>query len=177
MKNQKNSEAAFLSHMPLLWTLFVVLLVLIDQLTKYLAVRFLAGKEAITLIPGVLELTYLENRGMAFGMFQGKQFIFAFFCILFLAVLVYLFIMIPKNKYYFPLILTGGLLAAGAVGNLIDRVLQNYVVDFIYVSLIDFPVFNAADIYVVCGGILLVVLVMFRYTDEDFLFLKPKKFR
>ena len=62
----------------------------------------------------------------------------------------------------------------GAAGNFIDRIVRGYVVDFIYFSLIDFPVFNLADIYVVCGGIALVLLVVFRYKDEDFDFLSTK---
>ena len=62
----------------------------------------------------------------------------------------------------------------GAAGNFIDRLFRGYVVDFIYFSLIDFPVFNIADIYVVCGGIVLVLLVVFKYKDEDFEFLSLK---
>ena len=65
---------------------------------------------------------------------------------------------------------------SGALGNFIDRVCRGYVVDFIYFSLIDFPVFNIADMYVVCSGILLVMLVCFRYkNDEDYDFLRIKK--
>ena len=56
----------------------------------------------------------------------------------------------------------------------IDRAFYGYVTDFIYFALIDFPVFNIADIYVVCGGILLAVLVIFRYKDEDFYFINHK---
>ena len=67
-------------------------------------------------------------------------------------------------------------LVSGALGNFIDRIFRGYVVDFIYVSLIDFPVFNLADVYVVCGGILLLLLVCFYYKDDDdFAFLKPGK--
>ena len=68
----------------------------------------------------------------------------------------------------------GGILFSGALGNFIDRTFYGYVTDFIYFSLIDFPVFNIADIYVVCGGILLAVLVIFRYKDEDFYFINHK---
>lgn len=59
------------------------------------------------------------------------------------------------------------LMLSGALGNMIDRVFRGYVIDFIYFSLIDFPVFNMADIYVVCGGILLVIFVFFKYKKED----------
>ena len=67
-------------------------------------------------------------------------------------------------------------MVSGALGNFIDRVCRGYVVDFIYFSLIDFPVFNIADMYVVCSGILLVMLVCFRYkNDKDYDFLRIKK--
>ena len=118
----------------------------------------------MTLITGVLELQYLENRGMAFGMLQGRQMLFLVLCIAFCAVMLWLFFRIPKTGYYIPLILAGSILTGGAAGN--------FVVDFIYVSLIDFPIFNLADIYVVCGGIALVILVLFHYRDEDFDFIK-----
>ena len=68
------------------------------------------------------------------------------------------------------------MIAAGGIGNLIDRLRLGYVIDFFYFSLIDFPVFNIADMYVVCSGILLVILVCFRYkNDEDYDFLRIKK--
>ena len=67
-------------------------------------------------------------------------------------------------------------MVSGALGNFIDRVFRKYVVDFIYFSLIDSPVFNMSDIYVVCSGILLVILVCFKYkNDEDYHFLRLKK--
>ena len=93
-------------------------------------------------------------------------------CIVFCAVMLWLFFRIPKTGYYIPLILVGGILTGGAAGNFIDRAFRGYVVDFIYVSLIDFPIFNLADIYVVCGGIALVILILFHYGDEDFDFIK-----
>ena len=67
------------------------------------------------------------------------------------------------------------MITAGGIGNLIDRVRLNYVVDFIYFSLIDFPVFNVADIYVTVSMFLLLILVLFYYKDEDFQFLKWKR--
>ena len=79
------------------------------------------------------------------------------------------------EKKYIPLKILCGMITAGGIGNLIDRVRLNYVVDFIYFSLIDFPVFNVADIYVTTSMILLLILVFFYYKDEDFQFLKWKR--
>ena len=144
MNKKKASFICFL-----VWFTGIILLIVADQAAKYWAVSKLKGTSGMTLITGVLELQYLENRGMAFGMLQGRQMLFLV-----------------------PLILAGGILTGGAAGNFIDRAFRGYVVDFIYVSLIDFPIFNLADIYVVCGGIALVILVLFHYRDEDFDFIK-----
>lgn len=152
--------------------LSVLFLIFLDQGTKYLSVTYLSRKDRMVLIKGVLELRYLENRGMAFGMFEGKIPVFVVLCIVFFCVFIYFYRKVPKINYYLPLVLTAFLMLAGAVGNFIDRVWRGFVVDFIYFSLIDFPIFNVADIYVVVSGILLVYLVCFRYKDEDFRFLR-----
>lgn len=90
----------------ILWALGILVLTILDQWTKHLAETALKGSESISLIPGVLELTYLENRGMAFGMFQGKQVIFLLLCMVFFVFLIYVYRRIPKNRYYLPLIIT-----------------------------------------------------------------------
>lgn len=157
---------------------FAALLVLLDQYTKLLSAAHLKRQEAFELIPGVLELKYLypENRGIAFGMFQGKTAFFAVVSLILFAVIIWVFMRLPKERYYLPLMTVCVLMLSGALGNLIDRVFRGYVIDFIYFSLIDFPIFNMADIYVVCGGILLVFLVFFKYKEEDdFDFLSFKK--
>ena len=169
MKREGTSNLPFPAWTGVILTLFLILM---DQVTKFLALSQLKGNPDIILIPGVLQLKYLENRGMAFGMLQGRQMLFLVLCIVFCAAMLWLFFRIPKTGYYIPLILVGGILTGGAAGNFIDRAFRGYVVDFIYVSLIDFPIFNLADIYVVCGGIALVILVLFHYRDEDFDFIK-----
>lgn len=154
--------------------LLIFLLVLLDQGTKYLAIQYLKDNSGITLIRNVLTLRYLENRGMAFGLLQNQILFLVLICIVFFAAIIYLFIKTPAITYYRPLLFTAAVVFAGAMGNFIDRVFRGYVVDFIYFSLIDFPTFNVADIYVTCGIIVLVFLMFFRYKDEDdFDFLKP----
>lgn len=176
MKRNRNSKSVWPETFSwLFWVVLFLGLTLIDQWTKSLAKDCLKGTEGVTLIPSVLKLTYLENRGMAFGMFQGGQLVFIGLCLIFLVLLLYLFAKIPKNFFYLPLMLTGAVLGAGAFGNLIDRIFLGYVVDFIYFSLIDFPVFNVADIFVVCGGLVLVLLSIFYYQDEDFDFITKKR--
>ena len=165
MKREGTSNLPFPAWTGMVLTL---LLILIDQVTKFLALSQLKGNPDIILIPGVLQLKYLENRGMAFGMLQGKIPLLIALCLLFFCVFLYIYIKIPKTRYYLPLICTALVLAAGAVGNLIDRVFRGYVIDFIYFSLIDFPVFNVADIYVTVATFLLAVLLLFYYKEEDF---------
>lgn len=159
-------------------SLFIAAAVFLDQYTKILAAAYLKGKEAISLISGVLELKYLypENRGIAFGMFQGSTTFFAVVSMVLFALIIWVFIKVPKTRYYVPLMAVCVLMLSGALGNMIDRIFRGYVVDFIYISLIDFPVFNMADIYVVCGALLLVSLVFFKYKkDDDFDFLSFRK--
>ena len=145
----------------------VLVLLVADQFTKHLAVINLKGGNDIIIIDKVLRLHYLENKGAAFGMFQNRQVIFAVIAV---AVVVFIGIMykkIPHTNRYFMLRFSAVLVVAGAVGNVIDRVKLNYVVDFIYFELIDFPVFNVADIYVVVACILFAVGILFYYKDDE----------
>lgn len=154
----------------------IFILTFLDQGSKYFVLTRLKNTPDIILIPGVLQLHYLENRGMAFGLFEGKIPVFVILCVLFFCVFFYVYARIPRTGYYLPLTITSLIMVSGALGNFIDRVFRKYVVDFIYFSLIDFPVFNMADIYVVYSGILLVILVCFKYkNDEDYHFLRLKK--
>ena len=154
----------------------IFILTFLDQGSKYFVLTRLKNTPDIILIPGVLQLHYLEIRGMAFGLFEGKIPVFVILCVLFFCVFFYVYARIPRTGYYLPLTITSLIMVSGALGNFIDRVFRKYVVDFIYFSLIDFPVFNMADIYVVCSGILLVILVCFKYkNDEDYHFLRLKK--
>ena len=110
---------------------------------------------------------------MAFGLLQNKILFLVLTCIVFFVAIIYLFIKAPATVYYRPLLYTAAIVFAGAMGNFIDRVFRGYVVDFIYFSLIDFPTFNVADIYVTCGITVMVFLMFFRYKEEnDFDFLK-----
>lgn len=159
------------------WILFVSILILVcfDQWTKHLAVQYLKEKEPLVLVNGVFELHYLENLGAAFGMLKNQRIVFLAMTIFIIAVVLYLYGKIPEKKHYLPLkILCIGILA-GAVGNMIDRCLHGYVVDFLYFSLIDFPIFNVADIYVTVSAFVFLALYVFYYQEEDFNFLSSKK--
>ncbi len=155
--------------------LLMILLILLDQWAKLLAVAKLKDQSDVTLIPGILDLHYLENRGAAFGMLQNRQWIFVLIGIVFLLIAAYVYLRMPKDRKFLLLGITIITIAAGAIGNLIDRVLQNYVVDFFMTTFINFPVFNVADIYVTVGTIVLIISILFVYKDDDFEFLSRKR--
>ena len=147
-----------------------------DQLTKYIAVLNLKDQSPFVLIDGVFELRYLENRGAAFGMMQDMRVVLAAGALLVCGAVIYLYLRMPENRRYLPLRICAVFLCAGAVGNMIDRVRLGYVIDFFYFRLIDFPIFNVADCYVVAACIVFALLVLFYYREEDdFSFLGRKK--
>ena len=156
-----------------------VILVIADQLTKHLAVVRLKNQAAYNLINGILEFNYLENRGAAFGVLQNQKYFFVFVALIFIGVIVFVLIKVPTQKKYYSLNILLVMIAAGAVGNMIDRVWYDYVVDFIYLVCIQFPIFNVADIYVTTATVILVFQILFVYKTNDFNFLSfnPKKFR
>ena len=155
--------------------LAAAILVLLDQWTKRLAVLHLKGQEAFAIWEGVFELRYLENHGAAFGILQGQRGVFLLCTAVVLFFIGFYYNRLPEQKRFTPFRLTGVLLAAGAVGNLIDRLTSSYVVDFLYFKLIDFPIFNVADCYVTVGAVLLAALIIFVYKEEDLEFLSLRK--
>ena len=154
-------------------------LVAFDQYTKYLAVIHLKDKPAFIILNGVLELNYLENNGAAFGMLQNQKAFFIFVAIVVLSVIGYVLFKMPDHKKYRILHLLLSLITAGAIGNMIDRIRLDYVVDFIYFVLINFPIFNVADMYVTISTAALVIMLLFVYKENDLSFIsfKSKRYR
>lgn len=155
-------------------SLLVLLLLALDQASKYLAVLFLKDTPGLQIIPDVFSLHYLENRGSAFGMLQNQMVFFLLITVFVLVFAVFFLRRLPAIRRYLPLRIVGYFLIAGALGNFIDRLLHSYVIDFFYFSLIDFPVFNVADIYITVSTIVLFILVVFVYKEEDFSCFKRK---
>lgn len=137
------------------------ILALIDQLIKNRVVDLMTlGGESITVIPGLLQLTYIHNTGGAYGLFAGNMKILAALTAVVIVAAVFLML---SGKVEHPLALWSlGLIIGGGVGNLIDRIFRVAVVDYLDVSpLFSFPVFNFADCCVVVGTILLIIYVVF----------------
>ena len=142
-------------------------LVLLDRLSKIWAENFLRENGPVVLIKGVLEFRYTQNTGIAFGLFQGLGFLFIILTVILSVILILLLWKTPSGKHFLPLNIIFTLILGGALGNLWDRVFQSYVTDFIYIRLINFPIFNVADICVSLGIVALLFYLLFFYKDEE----------
>lgn len=133
----------------------------LDQLTKWLAVIYLKGEASFPLWEDVLHFTYAENTGMAFSLFsaENERWIFMLFStVAIVGILVYLFFFKPEGRWMQASL---AMIVGGGIGNMIDRLLLGYVVDFIDFTLIDFAIFNVADSFVCVGaGIMILCLIL-----------------
>jgi signal peptidase II len=141
--------------------IFIVLVIVFDQVTKYIAKSGLQ-EGTITLIKDYFELVYVENRGAAFGLFQNMKFLLV--GITSIVIIIMIYYLFKNRKMDIVLRISLILIIGGAIGNLIDRIILGYVIDFFHFYMkdfFDFPVFNVADISVVCGTILLSIKLLF----------------
>ena len=148
--------------------LCIGLLVAFDQITKFIVRTSFALYESHPLIKNVFHLTYIQNTGIAWGMFKNGRIIFLILTVLVLLVCAGIYAKIPENRRFTPIRVCLVFLVSGAIGNMIDRISLHYVVDFFYFSLINFPIFNVADIYVTLSAVALIIAVLFYYKEEDF---------
>ena len=133
-----------------LYIAIFILIVALDQISKYLITASFSLGEGDCIIRGVLDFRYIENRGAAFGMLQGARVFFIILTvIIFAALIIYLIKAKPSSKLELTAL---SCIAGGALGNFIDRAYLGYVRDFIEVKFIDFPVFNVADCFVCIGA-------------------------
>lgn len=151
----------------------VAAVVLLDQLVKELCLAKIGMYNTVVLIENVFELHVIPNKGMAWGMLQNKQWLFVVITPLVLALVAWFYVKLPYEKKFIPMRVLTVMLAGGAIGNLIDRMFrgefcQGHVVDMFYVKAINFPIFNVADSFICVSFALLAVLVIFKYSDEDF---------
>lgn len=148
----------------ILYTAIIAAVILLDQLTKYLAVEHLKPIDTFPIIRDALHLTYVTNYGAAFGMLADHRWVF-------LAVSTIAIVLMAAYLYYkrdeHPLLgVAMSFIIGGGIGNMIDRTLMGYVVDFVDFRLINFAVFNVADIFV-CVGCGLMFLWLFRFAEFD----------
>ncbi len=143
----------------IIYTLIIALGILIDQVTKWLAVTYLKPIDTQPIIEGVIHLTYHENPGAAFGMLQDNRAVFMVTSTVLIIVLsLYLYLGCAENGLYAA---AAGIIISGGIGNMIDRIALGYVIDFIDFRLINFAIFNGADSFVCVGaGLLILALIL-----------------
>ena len=148
----------------MLATIVIVLLVLLDQLVKYLVKTNIPLGSSVPFLPGILGLTHIHNTGAAFSMLSGARWFFVLLTVAFVVfgmwVLLTGRLRHPLGKWSWVLVL------GGAIGNLIDRCLYGYVVDMFEVQFMRFAIFNVADIFVVVGGILFCIYYLFLHDKK-----------
>lgn len=142
----------------MIYELIIAILIGLDQLSKYWALNYLQEIGSIPIIQNVFHLTYVENRGAAFGMFQNNQIIFVI-----VAIVASIFGLYYLHTKKMNLIGKFGivLIISGAIGNLIDRVRLGFVVDYFDFRIIWEYVFNVADVFVVVGTAMLCIYILF----------------
>ncbi len=147
----------------MVYFIMVLAIVLIDQITKLAAIKYLKGNKPFIIIEDFFQLYYVENTGAAFGIFKNGRYFF-----IIISILVIIFVAFFVFKYFNSLILTMkialSMFIGGAIGNLIDRIRLGYVVDFLSFRLpwgYDFPVFNIADTFIVISTIFIMVMLLF----------------
>ena len=149
-----------------LYIIAALVMIVLDQVVKYWALTSLQAQHTIPLIENVFHLTYVENRGAAFSLLAQFDSRWIFVA---LAVIITIVIFIVLRIDYIQTALGRWslvLVAAGALGNAIDRVMHGFVVDLFDFRLIHFPVFNVADIFICVGGVLFVIYFMFQHKDK-----------
>ena len=159
MKNKKNLSVIMLG----------ILIVIIDRITKLL----LINKE-ITIIPNLLNFTYIENNGVAFGIASNNTILIVLLNVIILAIIIK-FLKEKFSKTNYIIILSLIMILAGGVGNLIDRIAMGYVIDFIDINILDFPVFNIADISITVGVIMIMIILIRSLFEKENNIEKVKK--
>ena len=144
----------------LAFTIFAAGIVAADQFTKFLTVANIALYEDVPFIPGLLQLTYVQNTGAAFSSFEGQQWMFALVFAAFTLGILWEYFKKPMGFSTFERWCIAAVYGGG-LGNMIDRVRMGYVVDMLETTFIEFPVFNVADCFISCGCIALLISLVF----------------
>lgn len=146
--------------------ILIISLIIIDQLIKVLAFKYLSQVNSVTLISGVLNLTYLENTGAAFGLWNSRWFLIALNILIIFAVIK----LLRSQKYEFTkqMKTAYSLILAGGITNLIDRLFRGFVIDYIDINeLFYYPVFNLADICIIVGILIIMVTIIIKTVQKQ----------
>lgn len=144
--------------MPFISLIVGAVLVIIDQIIKYFVSAYLQPVGSVSVIDNLFSLTYVENKGVAFGMFSDMRWVFVALTSVLLAIIIfYMFKKRPKGKFFY---ICAALIIGGGIGNLIDRIFYGYVIDYLSLSFFP-PVCNFADYCITAGTIMLVSYLLF----------------
>ena len=144
--------------MPFISLIVGAVLVIIDQIIKYFVSAYLQPVGSVSVIDNIFSLTYVENKGVAFGMFSDMRWIFVVLTSILLVIIIfYMFKKRPKGKFFY---VCAALIIGGGIGNLIDRIFYGYVIDYLSLSFFP-PVCNFADYCITAGTIMLVIYLLF----------------
>lgn len=141
------------------------ILVVIDQVTKYLTVQNIALYEIVEVIPDIFSLTYIQNTGAAFSILEGQMWFFYLVSVVVLFFLFYYLYTEGQHQKMLGVILS--IVIAGTIGNFIDRVVHQYVIDMLRLEFINFPIFNIADSYLTVGVILLFIYMFYEERNME----------
>lgn len=144
--------------MPYIALIIGIILAALDQIIKYFVTVYLQPVDSVSVIDNLLSLTYVENRGVAFGMFKDMRWIFVILTTIMLVIIIfYMFKKRPQGKFFY---ICAGMIIGGGIGNLIDRVLYGYVIDYLSLSFFS-PVCNFADYCITIGTVMLMIYILF----------------
>ena len=144
--------------MPFLALIIGAVIAIVDQIIKYFVSTYLEPVGTVNVIDNLFKLTYVENRGVAFGMFTDMRWVFVVLTSAMLAlIIIYMFKKKPSGKFFY---ITSGLIIGGGIGNLIDRIFYGYVIDYLSLSFFP-PVCNFADYCITAGTAMLVIYLLF----------------
>lgn len=149
--------------------IYIFILIVLDQIVKFVCLQKLKPINSVTIIPNFFNLTYVENRGAAFGMLEGGRWIFILIALIAVVFCSLYYKKVPKNKFEF-LCKTGLILIiSGALGNVIDRFFRGFVVDMFHFIFFgkDFAVFNVADVLVCLGTFLIAIVIIFSDNKKE----------
>lgn len=156
----------------ILWSLIVLIIIALDQISKYWVVNNIGLTDSFTVIPKMIDFVYVKNTGAAFSFLSDKTYgIILLSCISVIFCVGVIWFMIKRKPQHKLLTISLALMLSGAIGNVIDRIFKGYVVDFIETTFIKFPVFNIADIAITIGASLIIIYVLFfeksKNTDDQ----------
>lgn len=144
--------------MPYIALIIGIILAALDQIIKYFVTVYLQPVDSVSVIDNLLSLTYVENGGVAFGMFKDMRWIFVILTTIMLVIIIfYMFKKRPQGKFFY---ICAGMIIGGGIGNLIDRVLYGYVIDYLSLSFFS-PVCNFADYCITIGTVMLMIYILF----------------